>query len=163
MILFHFSCRKRFTVMLPGIFFIMDVFHFPLAHPSHTGVSDQIHLALPVSHWDDLLCHSMVPCGSCAPGHSILFHPEILQGCFQVCIKEPSWKFLPWNIVHKNCGGMWGAKKGGNGHGILHLILRHEFETFTGDYLTTDPAINGVVTPTESIFLAPESDEHEVC
>lgn len=146
----------------------MDVFHLPLAHPSHAGVSDQIHLALPVSHWDDLLRHSMVPGGPRAPGHSILFHPEILQGCFQVCIKVPSWKFPPWNIVRKNCGGMWGCRSQKRGKWPWHPAFDPEAWVWDMHWgiFPTDLAINGVfgeVIPTESIFLALESDEHEIC
>lgn len=94
----------------------MHVLCFALAHSSYTGVSHPIHLTLPVSHRNDLLCHSMVPCCPRASWDSILFHPEILPSCFQVCIKTLSQKFLvkiytydviECEVIGANIGGKW--------------------------------------------------------
>lgn len=125
--------RKRHIVVLP-VTFALFVFCFALAHSSYPGVSYPIHLTLSVSHRNDLLRHSMVPCCPHASRDSVLFHPEILQSCFKVRIKKLSWKFLLKNLyirIVMECEVI-GASIRGKWPWCPALILRYEFETYIG-------------------------------
>lgn len=54
------------------------------AHSPDTRVSHSLHSTLSLGNWSHCFCHPCFPHRIGAPRCSLLFHPEVLPGCFQV-------------------------------------------------------------------------------
>lgn len=93
------------------------------AHPSHSGVSDQVNAAGAVGHLHHLHHHAYFLGCPGATDCGLLLYPEVLPGGLQVSGAQvgqsfPTWKLEVWNCLYLSCNNLQGP----SGPGRLHTV-----------------------------------------